>query len=131
MHFLAGTFLDYEIGIHCSQFQMQAGVWGVNTIRIYNPVKQSQENDAQGVFIKKWLPALSQVPVPLLHEPWKMTLLEQKLYQCRLGEDYPHPLVNAAQAAKYASAILWEMRKKEVTKIENAKILAKHVAPRQ
>ncbi len=131
MHFLAGTFLDYEIGIHCSQFQMQAGVWGVNTIRIYNPIKQSQENDPQGFFIKKWLPALRQVPVPLLHEPWKMTLLEQKLYQCRLGEDYPYPLVDAPKAAKHASAILWEMRKREETKVENMKILTKHVAPRQ
>jgi deoxyribodipyrimidine photo-lyase len=30
---------------------------GVNTIRIYNPVKQSQEHDPEGIFIRKWLPS--------------------------------------------------------------------------
>ena len=40
---------------------MQAGTTGVNTIRVYNPVKQSLEKDKEAVFIKKWLPELSSV----------------------------------------------------------------------
>ena len=125
-HFLARQFLDYEPGIHYPQFQMQAGTMGVNTIRIYNPVKQSMDHDPQGAFIKKWIPILSPVPANHIHQPWKMTELEQQLYQVKIGSDYPYPLVSISETARHAREKLWQTKKSKEVQKENRRILKLH-----
>ena len=127
LHFLARQFLDYEPGIHYPQLQMQSGTTGINTIRIYNPIKNSQEHDTEGVFIKRWIPEFSEVPVELIHEPWKLNAIEQQFYNCIIGEDYPAPIVDIEETRKYASDIVWSFRKKYEVREEGKRILEKHV----
>lgn len=124
--YLGKQFLDYEPGIHYSQFQMQAGTMGVNTIRIYNPIKQSQDHDPEGVFIKKWVPELCSVPGQFIHEPWRMTELDQQLCGVRIGVDYPLPIVELAETGKYARANLWHTKNSHSSKNENERILRVH-----
>ncbi len=128
LHFLARQFLDYEPGIHYPQIQMQAGVTGINTIRIYNPIKNSEDHDSEGLFIKKWLPELAKIPPHLIHEPWKLSLIDQQLYECEIGKDYPFPIVDVEETRKYASDIVWSFRKKDEVKEEGKRILKKHVS---
>lgn len=118
LHFLARQFLDYEPGIHYPQLQMQAGVTGTGTIRIYNPIKNSEEHDSEGIFIKKWIPELANIPPHLLHEPWKLGLIDQQLYECEIGKDYPFPIVDLEETRKQASTAIWSIRKKEEIKVQ-------------
>jgi deoxyribodipyrimidine photo-lyase len=127
VRYLAKLFLDFEPGIHYPQFQMQSGVTGTNIIRVYNPVKQSLEKDKDGLFIRTWLPQLSELPNEIIHTPWQLSPMEQQLYQCQLGENYPLPIVDIIETGKIARDLLWGFRKRFDSKKEGQRIIAKHV----
>ena len=127
---LAQTFTDYEPGIHYSQLQMQSGVTGINTLRIYNPIKQSQDHDPKGIFIKKWVPELKNISETWIHEPWKMELINQKSFECIIGKDYPTPIVDHTISIKYARSRIAEIFKKNGYK-DNSKAIFKKLGSRK
>jgi deoxyribodipyrimidine photo-lyase len=125
-HHLSRQFLDFEPGIHFPQMQMQAAETGINHVRIYNPIKNSLEHDADATFIKKWVPELANLPLAFIHQPYLMTPLDEQFSNFKLGEDYPLPIVNGKSARKRASDILFGMQKNPEVLIENFRILKKH-----
>jgi deoxyribodipyrimidine photo-lyase len=106
---------------------MQAGTTGINTVRIYNPIKQSYEHDPGGIFIKKWVPELTNVPTHFIHEPYKMNLFDQSCYGIEMGIDYPFPIVNLEESGKIAREKIWGHRKNQKVKKESKRIVKTHV----
>lgn len=126
---LAREFLDYEPGIHWSQLQMQSGTTGINVPRIYNPIKQARDQDPEGRFVRRWLPALRKVPDAWLFEPWRMPLDMQS----RLGlqtdgpaPDIPQPLVDLESATRQAKVRLFALRAQPEVRAAKSGIVHKH-----
>jgi len=121
---LARLFLDFEPGIHYSQIQMQAGVTGINAIRIYNPKKQALDHDPEALFIKTWIPELSS------HQPEYVINLPLQSNDLFASEsNYPQAKYNFQERIRESKDLLWQWKKSIHVKQNNAKILAKHVRP--
>ncbi|MDZ4068949.1 MAG: FAD-binding domain-containing protein [Tabrizicola sp.] len=120
---LARMFTDYEPGIHWPQVQMQSGTTGINTPRIYNPVKQGLDQDPAGVFTRRWVPELAAVPDAFLHEPWKWPEARRLL-----GHRYPEPMIDVASAARAARDAIWSARRSPGFADAAAQIVTRHAS---
>ena len=86
--------VDADPAINYTQWQQQAGVTGVNAMRIYNPRKQVRDNDPDGTFVHEWVPELGSVPPEYLDRPERLPLHLQTEFGVDVGTDYPYPIVD-------------------------------------
>jgi len=123
---LATRFLDYEPGIHWSQLQMQSGTTGINTMRIYNPIKQAQDHDPQGKFVRTWLPYMRVVPDTYLFEPYHLPQSLQNEFGLQVGQHLPSPVVDFTLATRAAKIRFLKRRQLPEVKIVKKQIIDKH-----
>ncbi len=128
---LATRFLDFEPGIHYSQCQMQAGTTGMNTVRIYSPIKQVADQDPRGDFIRRWIPELREVPTEFIAQPEIMPSLTQQMAGCVVGSDYPAPVVDHATAYREAKQRVFAVRGTRRARDEAKRVYAKHGSRRR
>ena len=118
---LARYFTDYEPGIHWSQVQMQSGTTGINTVRIYNPVKQGHDQDPDGTFTRRWVPELAAIADKHLQEPWKA-----ENAGAVLGHAYPMRIIDHQQAARDARERIYRVRSGGDFRAQASAIQEKH-----
>lgn len=70
--------------------------------RVFNPVAQGRRFDPDGAYIRRWVPELAGVPVDYLHAPWTMPDAAQTASGCRIGLDYPAPILEHHDARRRA-----------------------------
>lgn len=94
------------------QWTAGTGVDAAPYFRIFNPITQGEKFDPQGDYIRRFVPELRKVPVEYLHQVWTMPAQIQQLSGCRLGIDYPFPVVDHATARQEALAMFAASRAK-------------------
>ena len=98
--YFAEKLNDFELASNNGGWQWAAssGCDAQPSFRIFNPVSQSEKFDADGKFIRKYLPRLAGLPTAALHSPWMASPIEQAAAGITLGDSYPLPIVNHAEA---------------------------------
>ncbi|MDB5658178.1 MAG: deoxyribodipyrimidine photolyase [Cypionkella sp.] len=121
---LARRLTDYDPGVHWSQVQIQCGTDETTPPRLYNPIKQGDAHDPNGLFTRRWIPELSAVPDAHLQAPWRWSGAGRVL-----GRRYPEPIVDMATAQRDAREAVWGVRRKPVARAEIVEVLERQVSP--
>ncbi|MGO4738939.1 deoxyribodipyrimidine photo-lyase [Bosea sp. 2KB_26] len=74
--------------------------------RIFNPVTQGEKFDPRGAYVRRWIPELGQLQDSEIHSPWTVPTGKLAAVGVRLGETYPHPIVDLGFGRQRALAAL-------------------------
>ena len=107
--YFAQHLIDFDLSANNGgwQWASSSGCDAQPYFRIFNPITQSEKFDSQGKFIRRYLPQLADLSDKAIHAPWLANPIELLSAGVQLGETYPMPIVDHAQArattlARYA-----------------------------
>ncbi|XKF15692.1 deoxyribodipyrimidine photo-lyase [Halomonas sp. BLK-85] len=121
---LARLFTDYEPGIHYPQIQMQSGATGTNALRVYNPLKQAEDNDPNGDFVAHWVPELTTLPLDWRRKPWALPTSLRQHFGFQPGRDYPLPH-DFEPEARHWKDCLYQLRRTPQARQQSQMLLGK------
>jgi deoxyribodipyrimidine photo-lyase len=110
------VLIDGDLAANNGGWQWTAGT-GTDAapyFRIFNPVLQGRRYDPMGTFVRRWIPELAQVPDRHVHAPWEMPAATQKQCGCRIGHDYPAPIVDHKEARTLTLAAYRKARERYI-----------------
>jgi len=107
------TLVDADLANNAANWQWVAGS-GADAapyFRIFNPVLQGEKFDPDGLYVRRWVPELADLPPAYIHKPWEAPSSVLQAAGIVLGDTYPVPLVNHAQARARALAAYNDIKK--------------------
>ena len=110
--YFAEKLLDYDLSQNVGNWQWSAstGTDAQPYFRVFNPTAQSERFDADGEFIRRFVPELARYPARLIHEPQHASKDQQRAFGCVIGKDYPAPMVDHSAARLEAIAMFKRVR---------------------
>ncbi len=72
--------------------------------RIYNPVRQARQFDAQAAYVRRYCSELAKLPTSAAAAPWELARQQQIELGFFTPDDYPEPIVDHELAARKALA---------------------------
>jgi deoxyribodipyrimidine photo-lyase len=105
--YFADTLIDFDLASNNGGWQWAAstGCDAQPYFRIFNPVTQSEKFDAEGAFIRRYVPELARLDAREIHAPWNVPPAVQQRKGVVIGRDYPAPIVDHAAARAAALAL--------------------------
>ncbi len=106
------TLVDGDLAANAASWQWIAGSGTDSSpfFRVFNPVTQGEKFDADGAYVRRWVPELAKLPDQYLHAPWDAPPLVLAGAGVTLGKTYPQPIVALADARDRALAAFKAMR---------------------
>ena len=111
--YFRNCLLDFNKANNVAQWQWVAGC-GADAapyFRIFNPILQGEKFDKEGLYVKRWVPELENVPAKFIHKPWEMEMKYQEAIKIIIGEDYPKPIVVHEEARAAALNAFQSLKK--------------------
>lgn len=100
------TLVDADLASNSASWQWVAGS-GADAapyFRVFNPVLQGWKFDANGAYVRRWVPEIAGLPDELIHAPWQAPRAALEAASIELGKTYPLPLVDLQEARDRALA---------------------------
>jgi len=100
------TLLDADLANNSASWQWVAGC-GADAapyFRMFNPVLQGEKFDAQGEYVRRWVPEIADLPNKYVHQPWAASEKILESAGVKLGRNYPEPMVDHKMARDRALA---------------------------